>query len=303
MGNRAPSARFSCLMLKRLSARIDPLSRPPPPIDRDEVLVCMALAFCLAGASTSLVHRLLGQGYARPAIPRRPRRTADPRPWQGPGRRQRRRWPPPTPGRRRRAARSTRWPLFSNHSTWGSPLAHRNPAVGAKGGFKVNWEPGICTRLVGPIAGIEARAIGSLWSSARRPDDRARRLRFFRCDCADEAGRTATGGSAVAIRSRRGPECLGVRASWPPVVALVVMNERPAPRCKRRRYKSPLRARPIRMSTGRCPCAYSLRVSRAPDRKTLRGCHCERSERIRLAAFYRLSNGIYWWYSFGTEFR
>jgi hypothetical protein len=60
MGNRAPSARFSCLMLRRLSARIDPLSRPPPPIDRDEVLVCMALAFCLAGASTSLVYRLLG---------------------------------------------------------------------------------------------------------------------------------------------------------------------------------------------------------------------------------------------------
>jgi len=59
MGNRAPSARFSCLMLKRLSARIDPLSPPPPPIDRDEVLVCMALAFCLAGASTSLVYRLL----------------------------------------------------------------------------------------------------------------------------------------------------------------------------------------------------------------------------------------------------
>ena len=46
--------------LKRLSARIDPLSPPPPPIDPDEVLVCMALAFCLAGASTSLVYRLLG---------------------------------------------------------------------------------------------------------------------------------------------------------------------------------------------------------------------------------------------------
>jgi hypothetical protein len=37
----------------------DPLS-PPPPFDRDEVLVCMALAFCLAGASASLVYRLLG---------------------------------------------------------------------------------------------------------------------------------------------------------------------------------------------------------------------------------------------------
>jgi hypothetical protein len=155
----------------------------------------------------------------------------------------------------------------------------------------VNLEPGNDAWLVvGPIAGIEARAIES---PARRPNDRARRLRFFRCDCADEADRMAKGSSAVAIRSRRGPECLGVRASWPPVVALVVMNERPAPRCKRRRYKSPLRARPIRMSTGRCPCAYSLRVSRAPDRKTLRGCHCECSEAIRLAAFYRLSNGIY----------
>src|SRR5215216_7771138 len=89
--------------------------------------------------------------------------------------------------------------------------------------------------------------------------------------------------SAAAIRSRRGPECpeqddvfsenaillRGVRASWPPVVALVVMNERPAPRCKRGRYKSSLRARPIRMSTVRYTCAYSLRVSRTPDRKTL----------------------------------
>jgi hypothetical protein len=38
----------------------DPLSPPPPEFDRDEVLVCMALAFCLAGASTSIVYRLLG---------------------------------------------------------------------------------------------------------------------------------------------------------------------------------------------------------------------------------------------------
>jgi hypothetical protein len=36
------------------------LSPPPPPFDLDEVLVCMALAFCLAGASTSIVYRLLG---------------------------------------------------------------------------------------------------------------------------------------------------------------------------------------------------------------------------------------------------
>jgi len=46
--------------LKRLSARIDPLSPTSPPFDRDEVLVCMALAFCLAGASTGIVYRLLG---------------------------------------------------------------------------------------------------------------------------------------------------------------------------------------------------------------------------------------------------
>ncbi len=44
--------------LKRLSARIrEPATTP---FDRDEVLVCMALAFCLAGASTSIVYRLLG---------------------------------------------------------------------------------------------------------------------------------------------------------------------------------------------------------------------------------------------------
>ena len=64
------------------------------------------------------------------------------------------------------------------------------------------------------------------------------------------------------MRSRRGPECLGVRASWPPVVAFVVMNDRPAPRCKRRRYRCAVRAQPIRMSTVRYACAYSLRVSR-----------------------------------------
>ena len=59
----------------------------------------------------------------------------------------------------------------------------------------------------------------------------------------------------AAIRTRRGPECLGVRASWPPVVAFVVMNDRPAPRCKRRRYRCALRAQPIRMSTVGYTCA------------------------------------------------
>jgi hypothetical protein len=77
-------------------------------------------------------------------------------------------------------------------------------------------------------------------------------------------------GSAAAMRSRRGPECLGVRASWPPVVAFVVMDERPAPRCKRRCYRCAVLAQPIRMSTVRYTCAYSLRVSRTLDRKTLR---------------------------------
>jgi len=38
----------------------DAVSVPSPKFDRDEVLVCMALAFCLAGASTSIVYRLLG---------------------------------------------------------------------------------------------------------------------------------------------------------------------------------------------------------------------------------------------------
>jgi hypothetical protein len=36
------------------------LSPPPPELDRDELLVCMALALCPAGASTGLVYRLLG---------------------------------------------------------------------------------------------------------------------------------------------------------------------------------------------------------------------------------------------------
>jgi hypothetical protein len=67
------------------------------------------------------------------------------------------------------------------------------------------------------------------------------------------------------MKSRRGPECLGVRASWPPVVALVVMNGRPAPRCKRRRYRCAAFAQPIRTSTVGFTCAYSLRVSRTPD--------------------------------------
>jgi hypothetical protein len=36
------------------------LKQPPPAFDRDEIVVCMTLAFCLAGASTSIIYRLLG---------------------------------------------------------------------------------------------------------------------------------------------------------------------------------------------------------------------------------------------------
>src|SRR5205823_2252029 len=81
------------------------------------------------------------------------------------------------------------------------------------------------------------------------------------------------------MRSRRGPECLGVRASWPPVVALVVMNERPAPPCKRRGYRCAVLAQPIRTSTVGYTCAYSLRVSRTPDRTTLPGAQRSNSSR------------------------
>ena len=84
-------------------------------------------------------------------------------------------------------------------------------------------------------------------------------------DFADEVARP------LSMRSRRGPECLGVRASSPPVVALVVMDERPAPRCKRRRYRCAVLARPIRRSTVRYQCVYCLRVSLTCGCKTLRG--------------------------------
>ena len=50
--------------------------------------------------------------------------------------------------------------------------------------------------------------LGSLWSSARRSNDRVRRLRFSDVTRADEAGSSGASGSAAAIRSRRGPECL-----------------------------------------------------------------------------------------------
>jgi hypothetical protein len=46
--------------MNKTAEREDPLSLPPPEFDRDEALVCMVLAFCLAGASTSIVYRLPG---------------------------------------------------------------------------------------------------------------------------------------------------------------------------------------------------------------------------------------------------
>jgi hypothetical protein len=53
----SPLPRFP---LSHVSIFPESMNSPPPEFDRDEVLVCMALAFCLAGASTSIVYRLLG---------------------------------------------------------------------------------------------------------------------------------------------------------------------------------------------------------------------------------------------------
>jgi hypothetical protein len=56
IGNRAPSTRFLSHDLKRLSARDPSSHRPNSTATRyDEVLVCMALPFYLAGASTSII--------------------------------------------------------------------------------------------------------------------------------------------------------------------------------------------------------------------------------------------------------
>jgi hypothetical protein len=59
LGELSPSARFRLWWVEK-AKREDLLSVPPPEFDRDEVLVCMALALCLAGASTSIIYRLLG---------------------------------------------------------------------------------------------------------------------------------------------------------------------------------------------------------------------------------------------------
>jgi hypothetical protein len=36
------------------------MTEPTPKFDRDEVLVCMVLAFCLAGASVSVIYGVMG---------------------------------------------------------------------------------------------------------------------------------------------------------------------------------------------------------------------------------------------------
>ena len=95
------------------------------------------------------------------------------------------------------------------------------------------------------------------------------------------------------MRSRRGPECLGVRASWPPVVAFVVMNDRPAPRCKRRRYRCAVLAQPIRISTVRYALHIFLACVPTRDREIRRlAVICERRRLVRRssASERRISN-------------
>jgi hypothetical protein len=36
------------------------MRRPPAEFERDEMLVCMVLAFCLAGASLDVIYKLFG---------------------------------------------------------------------------------------------------------------------------------------------------------------------------------------------------------------------------------------------------
>ena len=173
-----------------------------------------------------------------------------------------------------------------------------------------------------------------------RPNDRVPSIAFFDCDGAGE----------LTERRKRLDRCDGdyTRPGVPRSPGLVAssgsrspLGERPAPRCKRRRYRCAVHAQPIRISTVRYSCAYSLRVSRTRDRKTRpdRPLHAQQSvsqnkiknrlprgashncasaiarvagrafarpagpQRRGQAAFYRLSNGIYCWYSFGTELR
>jgi hypothetical protein len=115
--------------------------------------------------------------------------------------------------------------------------------------------------------------------------------------CADEAERMTK--PLAAMESRRGPECLGVRASWPPVVAPVVMDERPAPRCKRRCYRCELSAQPIRTSTVRrrvrvlCDKLICIEWLNASTTRRPARARCRAIARAPIAALYRLSNGIY----------
>jgi len=49
---------------RRLESSIDrsdgTMTEPAPEFDRDEVLVCMVLAFCLAGATVSVIYGVMG---------------------------------------------------------------------------------------------------------------------------------------------------------------------------------------------------------------------------------------------------
>lgn len=36
------------------------MQQRPPDFDRDEVVVCMVLAFCLAGASLNIIYQVIG---------------------------------------------------------------------------------------------------------------------------------------------------------------------------------------------------------------------------------------------------
>ena len=75
-----------------------------------------------------------------------------------------------------------------------------------------------------------------------------------------------------------------------------VMDERPAPRCKRRRYRCELSAQPIRTSTvrrrARVMCGKLICIERLNASTTQRSrcAHCRAAADV---AFYRLSNGIY----------
>ncbi len=104
----------------------------------------MALAFCLAGASTSIVYccwvRSLSQRLFLGGREERQIHVHDKAQEYGNAADDRHQLQEST------KASSALNPMaaFFNHSTSGYPLARRNPAVGKKGELKVNLEPGIC---------------------------------------------------------------------------------------------------------------------------------------------------------------